>query len=294
MLGLGAAAAIAGCTVTGAAPLTQQPDPAGPTAPAVPPTTTAGDMTAFAFPTDVPDPVTSLPTTTTTAPPPPPPPTLPPIPPARPGPPVVVSQALTNTSQIAITIDDGFCEECVAGYVDFAERTGVKLTFSPNGTYSDIWNRYASRLRPLIAAGQVQMGNHTWSHANVLNLSDAAIRAEIQRNEDWLQTVFGVTGRPWFRPPYGYRNARTDAAAASIGYTRIVMWNATLGDATLETPEVLMGLASRWIKAGAILLGHANYPTVIHLFDQLQALIASRGLQPVTLDTMFGTSRATG
>jgi peptidoglycan/xylan/chitin deacetylase (PgdA/CDA1 family) len=293
MLGLGAAAAIAGCTMTGAAPISSGPDAA---APLVPPTTTVRDVSAFSYPTDVPDPVTSLPETTTTAPPPPPPPppTLPPIPSPRPGPAVVVSQALTSTSQIAITIDDGFCEECVAGYVDFAERTGVKLTFSPNGTYSDIWNRYASRLRPLIAAGQVQMGNHTWSHANLLNLSDAGIRTEIQRNEDWLQSVFGVTGRPWFRPPYGYRNARTDAAAASIGYTRIVMWNATLGDATLETPDVLMGLASKWIKAGAILLGHANYPTVIHLFDQLQALIAGRGLQPVTLDAMFGTSRATG
>jgi hypothetical protein len=30
------------------------------------------------------------------------------------------------------------------------------------------------------------------------------------------------------------------------------------------------------------------------LFDQLQQLIADRNLQPVTLDTMFGTSRATG
>jgi hypothetical protein len=42
------------------------------------------------------------------------------------------------------------------------------------------------------------------------------------------------------------------------------------------------------------MLGHANHPTILSLFDQIQALIADRGLQPVTLDEMFGTSRAAG
>ncbi|MDQ6615672.1 MAG: polysaccharide deacetylase family protein [Actinomycetota bacterium] len=207
---------------------------------------------------------------------------------------MVVSNAPAATRQIAITIDDGYCEECVAGYVDFAERTGVSLTLSPNGAFNQIWDRYAPRLHPLIATGQVQMGNHTWSHPDLLRLGDATIRAEIERNEEWLQNTFGVTGRPWFRPPFGRRNSHTDGLAASLGYTKIVLWNATLGDATLETPDVLLGEATRWIKAGAIVLGHANHPTVVHLFDQLQAIIAERRLEPVTLDTMFGTTRATG
>jgi hypothetical protein len=33
---------------------------------------------------------------------------------------------------------------------------------------------------------------------------------------------------------------------------------------------------------------------VLSCFDQLVALIHSRNLKPVTLDEMFGTSRATG
>ena len=241
-----------------------------------------------AMPTTIPAPTTAV---TVPA---PPPPTLPPIPRSQPGRATVVSHAPAATQQIAITIDDGYCDECVAGYVDFAERTGVNLTLSPNGTFNQIWKPYAARLRPLIAIGQVQIGNHTWSHPNLLKLGDAAISTEIERNEEWIQTTFGVTGRPWFRPPYGSHNTHTDGLAASLGYTNIVLWNATLGDATLETPEQLLGEANRWIKAGAIVLGHANHPTVIHLFDQLQAIIAERGLQPVTLDKMFATTRATG
>jgi len=39
------------------------------------------------------------------------------------------------------------------------------------------------------------------------------------------------------------------------------------------------------------MIGHANHPTVLGLFDQITALIAERALQPVTLDEMFGTHR---
>ena len=42
------------------------------------------------------------------------------------------------------------------------------------------------------------------------------------------------------------------------------------------------------------MLGHLNHPTVLSLFGQIQSLIAERNLDPVTLDEMFGTSRATG
>jgi peptidoglycan-N-acetylglucosamine deacetylase len=219
---------------------------------------------------------------------------LSPIPPAHVGPARIVTRAPKRTSQVALTIDDGYCVECVAGYVDFAHRTGIHLTFSPNGMFRGIWDQHANRLRGLIEAGQVQIGNHTWGHPNLLGLNDAAIRSQIQRNEDWIEQSFGITTRPWFRPPYGKHNAHIDGVAGSLGYTQILMWNASLGDATLEKPDALLHEANKWIKAGAIVLGHANHPTVLGLFDQLQALIRERNLEPVTLDEMFGTSRATG
>jgi hypothetical protein len=87
---------------------------------------------------------------------------------------------------------------------------------------------------------------------------------------------------------------RTDNIAGSLGYTRILLWNGTLGDATVEKPEELLALADKWMRAGAIVLGHANHPAVLGVFGQLRQLIAGRHLEPVTLDAMLGTSRATG
>ncbi|HET7486440.1 MAG TPA: polysaccharide deacetylase family protein [Acidimicrobiales bacterium] len=217
-----------------------------------------------------------------------------PVPRPRPGIAEVVSKAPTRADTIALTIDDGFCEECVDAYVDFAASTGIHITFSPNGRYRRFWDVHAPRLRPLISAGQVQIGNHTWSHKRLTGLSDQQVEDEIERNEEWIQEVFGITARPWFRPPFGVHDERVDTLCGDLGYTKIFMWNGTLGDAAPLTADQLLHQADLWFRPGTIVLGHANHPTVIELFDQLRALLEERQLVPITLDDMFGTSRTTG
>jgi len=231
-----------------------------------------------------------------TAPPPSPPPLppIPPIPPPHPGPPHVVFGAPHRTNQIALTIDDGYSPETVAGYVAFAQRSRIPITFSPNGAYREIWDRHVAVLRPLVAAGQVQIGNHTWTHKNIVGRSDAAIRDDVERNEEWIQKTFGITSRPWFRPPYGSHNRHVDGVVGDLGYTKVLLWNGSFGDSTPITPQQLMGLATQYLRPGTIMLGHANHQTVLGLFDQIEKLIEQRRLAPVTLDTMFGTSRAVG
>jgi peptidoglycan-N-acetylglucosamine deacetylase len=216
------------------------------------------------------------------------------IPDPRPGPPQTVFKALSATDQIAITIDDGYCAPCASAYVEFAQSTGTHITFSPNGTYASVWGPLADQLKPLIAAGQVQIGNHTYSHANLLSLSNGAIAAELERNDEWVQNTFGITSRPWFRPPYGYRDARVDEVASALGYTRILMWSGTFGDSTPISPSDLLSLASQYLRPGVVMLGHANHTTVILLLPEICEMISERSLLPVTLDEMFGTSRNTG
>jgi peptidoglycan/xylan/chitin deacetylase (PgdA/CDA1 family) len=188
---------------------------------------------------------------------------------------------------VALTIDDGFDRETVAAYVEFATATGIHLTFNPNGLYGPVWEPHADVLRPLIEAGQVQIGNHTFTHKDVKRLSDAGIEEELQRNEDWVQATFGTTTRPWFRPPYGFRDERTDEVVAGLGWDKVLLWNGSFGDSALLTRRVLMEQAREWLRPGTIMLGHANHPTVTHLYTELVALIAERGLTPKTLTEAF-------
>jgi peptidoglycan/xylan/chitin deacetylase (PgdA/CDA1 family) len=219
-----------------------------------------------------------------------------PPPPVLPGSPEVLSRLPLDglPGAIAITIDDGFNREAVAAYVAFAQDSGVHLTFNPNGSYRAIWEPHAEALRPLIEAGQVQIGNHTYNHKDVKKLSDRKLTEELERNDEWVSSTFGITTRPYFRPPFGFRNTRTDELAASLGYTKILMWNGTFGDSSLLTPQELMQQAQLYLKPRTIMLGHANHTTVSHLYPEILALIQSRGLTPQTLDEAFGTSRALG
>jgi peptidoglycan/xylan/chitin deacetylase (PgdA/CDA1 family) len=223
--------------------------------------------------------------------------TLPPIPAPAPGPSEVIWQgprAAGRARQVAITIDDGYCAECARAYAALAQASGIHITFNPNGCYGEIWTPLARTLRPLIEAGQVQIGNHTFNHLWLTELSDAAVIPQLEQNEDWIEQTYGVTARPWWRPPYGAYDDRTNELAASIGYTNVLMWNGSFGDSTVISPRALMELAGQYLRPGVVMLGHANHPTVTHLFRQIGEIIAARDLNPVTLDEMFGTSRSTG
>jgi peptidoglycan-N-acetylglucosamine deacetylase len=220
-----------------------------------------------------------------------------PIPPPAPGPSRVFwhgPRAAAAARQVAITIDDGYCAECAHAYAALAKATGIHITFSPNGCYGHIWTPLATTLRPLIEAGQVQIGNHTFNHLWLTELSDTQITAQLEQNEEWIQQTYGITARPWWRPPYGAHDERTDELAASLGYTNVLMWNGSYGDSTLLKPWVLLHLAREYLHPGVVMLGHANHPTVIGLFPQIAEVLATRSLHPVTLDEMFGTSRSTG
>jgi peptidoglycan/xylan/chitin deacetylase (PgdA/CDA1 family) len=178
--------------------------------------------------------------------------------------------------------------------VEFARSTGIAITFSPNGLYHAVWEPHARVLRPLIEAGQVQIGNHTYDHTDLTRVSDAVFREEVERNEEWIERTFATTTRPYLRPPYGARDERTDGLSGELGYTKVLMWNASFGDSRLLTPQVLLAQAQKYLRPGAIVLGHANHPTVTHLYEQILEILRERDLTPVTLDTMFGTSRTIG
>jgi peptidoglycan/xylan/chitin deacetylase (PgdA/CDA1 family) len=219
---------------------------------------------------------------------------LPPIPPPHPGPSTTISRGLPGTNKICLTVDDGYCVDCVSGYVDFVQRSGIHLTFSPNGTYAHSWAPHADVIRPLLERRQVQIINHTFSHKDLRKMTDAQIEAELDRNEQWVNTTFGITTRPYYRPPYGFHNPHIDGVAGRLGYTKAVLWDGSYSDSEVITPQFLMSQAEKYLRPGVIMLGHANHPTVLGLFDQIVALIKQRNLIPVTMDEMFGTSRATG
>ena len=191
-----------------------------------------------------------------------------------------------GTSRFALTIDDGVSTPVLEAYVDFIRLTGIRVTFFVNGVYES-WRDVRDKLAPLVDSAQVQLGNHTWNHPDVLTLSDREIEDQLRRNDTFLTNTFGVSGRPYFRPPYGHHDARTDRVTAGLGYLHTVMWLGSLGDSAVLSPAQVLANATEWFQPRHVVIGHANHPAVTYVFAQLAELIRERRLQTVTLNDVF-------
>ncbi|MBT2502478.1 polysaccharide deacetylase family protein [Curtobacterium sp. ISL-83] len=192
----------------------------------------------------------------------------------------------TGTKGIAWTVDDGVSSEVVGAYARFAAETGTRLTFFVNGVRPS-WTQHADVLRPLIESGQVQIGNHTWDHPALTKLGDQAIEDQLTRNHEFIEHTFGVDARPYFRPPFGYHDARVDAAAARVGYTTPLLWYGTLADSGDITSDQIVGFAEQWFQPAHIVIGHANHPGTIGALPRLATLLRQRELATYTLDDVF-------
>src|ERR1700733_1772398 len=118
---------------------------------------------------------------------------------------------------LALTLDDGVNSDVVRLYTQFAKDTGVRLTYFLNGRYAS-WTDNRDLLRPLVEAGQIQLGNHTWSHPDLATLPKDQVADQLRRNHQFLMKTYGVDARPYYRPPYGSHNPVVDGVAADLGY----------------------------------------------------------------------------
>jgi len=210
------------------------------------------------------------------------------IPPAQPGRAQVVQQGSTASGEVALTFDDGFCAACVARIVDVLWRTGAHATFFPNGTYSSSWGPQAPRIRAMLARGQIVVGNHTFTHHDPRTESPDTFAADLARNESWIEKTFGVSGRPWFRPPYGAYDGATLGVAGQQGYTRVVLWSGTLADSRPQTIPYLLKATRDWAHPGLIILGHGNYPNTARALPRILDILRARRLRLVTVAELLG------
>ena len=188
---------------------------------------------------------------------------------------------------VAWTVDDGASPEAIRGYAEFSKRTNTRLTFFINASYTG-FKEHVSLLRPLVQSGQIQVANHTYSHPDLTTLDAEGVKEELQRNEDEIMSMFGVSSKPYFRPPYGRYNDAVLKAAGEIGFTRPVMWNGTTGDEAKTSARVIYMRCIRYMLPQQIVLGHLNYETIIPILDKVKGLIDDRGLTAVTVRDYYG------
>jgi peptidoglycan/xylan/chitin deacetylase (PgdA/CDA1 family) len=151
---------------------------------------------------------------------------------------------------LALTYDDGPNDPWTMKLLEVLAKHQAPATFFMLGKYV--------RQHPEIALAVAQaghaIGNHSYSHPNLIFSSETKLRQEL---EDTNQAIQEATGeRPFlFRPPFGGRRPGTFKVVEELKMFP-VMWRVTCFDWSAKSPEDILKHARRQIAGGEVVLLH--------------------------------------
>lgn len=179
---------------------------------------------------------------------------------------------------MALTFDDGPSPTWTPILLDGLRQRGVHATFFLIG--SQIPGQEAL-LRRIQSEGH-QIGNHSYSHADLTQLSTAEALADLARCDALLQQTLGPDCY-WLRPPYGFLTPEELCALE----TPAVYWSVDTEDWKSRDADSVLDIVLRQAGDGDILLLHDCYDSsvtaALRIIDRLQ----QRGVQFVTLEELF-------
>lgn len=167
--------------------------------------------------------------------------------------------------KIALTFDDGpnadYTEELLAG---LRER-GVKATFFLLGEQAEL---YPEIVEDIYEDGHL-IGNHSYEHVNLGQLSDAAAIEQVDKTNAVIQKITGEYPE-YIRPPFGSWKCNLDYETTMIE----VLWDVDPRDwATDNAAAVTQSVVSKVRENDIILLHDASKSSVQAAFaivDELQ------------------------
>lgn len=124
-----------------------------------------------------------------------------------------------------LTFDNGYENGYTAQILDVLKKEKVPATFFVTGHYLKSAPDLAKRMAK---EGHI-IGNHSWSHPDMTQISDDKIKEELFKVEKETEKITGQKGMQFLRPPRGILSERTLKVAQDSGYVH-VLWSLAFKD----------------------------------------------------------------
>jgi peptidoglycan-N-acetylglucosamine deacetylase len=148
-----------------------------------------------------------------------------------------------NPGQMALTFDDGPNDPHTLRLLDVLAKHQARATFFLIGKYV----RQRPEIARAIQAAGHEIGNHTYSHPNLIFVGGARLRQELEDCGKALEDALGARVR-LFRPPFGGRRPNVLRTARALGLEPI-LWSVTAYDWNAKSPETIVGHVARQVEA---------------------------------------------
>lgn len=184
-----------------------------------------------------------------------------------------------GTPRVALTFDDGPQPPYTGRILDVLRRYGVPATFFCVGQHAGAFPDELVRMRE---QGH-QLGNHTFSHPFLQELSRGELAAQVLRAGEAVARAAGTEPPTVFRPPYGSRTPEVLGWLAELEVTT-VLWDAEAADWAMPGADVIARRILDQARPGSVILLHDGggdrRQTVAALPAIIEGLLA-RGYQLV-------------
>jgi peptidoglycan/xylan/chitin deacetylase (PgdA/CDA1 family) len=199
-----------------------------------------------------------------------------------------------GTKLIALTYDDGPNAPHTPHLLDVLNKHDAKVTFFMIGRYL---HERPDIARAVAAAGH-EIGNHTYTHPNLIFCSRAQIEAQIRTCTRMLEDTVGAHSN-LFRPPFGGRRPEVLSIARRLGLMP-VMWGITAFDWNPDPAAVIVDRVSRRVRGGDVVLMHdgghlgmgADRAQTVIATDRIISRYKSEGYRFVTVSEMMAAANS--
>ncbi len=198
--------------------------------------------------------------------------------------PTAVYKGNPKKPMVAFMINVAWGEEYLPDMLQQLKKHSVHATFFLDGSWA---KKNPDIVRMLDEEGH-EIGNHAYSHPDLKQLSDAAIRKELEDTNQVIEAT--IDKQPVvFAPPSGSYANNAVQIADQLGM-QTVLWSVDTVDWKKPAPQVLTERVLQNVHAGALILMHPTEPTE----QSLEALIRGvekRGYQLGTVSQVLDSKR---
>lgn len=189
-----------------------------------------------------------------------------------------VNQVQEEKKKVALTFDDGPDDECTPALLDGLAKRGVKATFFVIAKEA---SEKPEIMKRMVKEGHL-IGNHTYSHVDLRNMTDSAAKAEIQKANEVIEKYTGE--KPCFlRPPFGNGRSKIEQELEMIQ----VLWSIDTMDWSCKDEGQICSTVLRKVKENSIILMHDEYPTSVRAALNIIDCLQKQGYEFVTVDQII-------
>ena len=182
-----------------------------------------------------------------------------------------------NAPMVALTFDDGPNPEYTGRILNVLEDNYSHATFFVVGTNAE---KYPEALQRIASSGN-EIGNHTYSHANLTDIDLANVEEEIDKVNRAVKKATGEITTV-VRPPYGAYN---DAVLNQLQQP-VVLWDVDTEDWDSRNAQTIVDNIIANINDGDIILMHDIYESTAEAVELLVPRLKEMGYQVVSVSEM--------